>query len=190
MSRSANRVKSITIAVLASLLFWQTSTSAYAEDPDRLIALKAAYIFNIARFTYWAGDDPNKRELVLCLTPAAAHYRSAFLSLESKRKGKGRLRVRQLTDPSGLPGCDILYLAGSLKPRATRLALGQAGLLTVADENLQLAGSIIEFSVVENRLRFSVDLGAADDAGLKMSSKLLTLAYEVRRSTSTPRPSS
>ena len=175
------------LAAIALMAFCHPATQAYAEEPDRLVALKAAYIFNIARFTYWGHDD---KDLVLCLASTAAHYRSAFLSLESKRKGKSGLKVRQLSGHTGLPGCDILYLAGNRTSDSGDPAPSQAGLLTIADENVSGAGSIIEFSVVENRLRFSVDLVAASNAGLKMSSKLLALAYEVRRSDLAQRPSS
>ncbi len=53
--------------------------------------------------------------------------------------------------------------------------------LTVGDiENFTKAGGVIAFTLEDNRVRFAINVDAAQRAGLKISSKLLSLARIVR----------
>jgi hypothetical protein len=50
--------------------------------------------------------------------------------------------------------------------------------VTESDNGLQ-QGSVINFRLVEDRVRFEVSLPAAEKCGLKLSSRLLSVAYHV-----------
>jgi hypothetical protein len=53
--------------------------------------------------------------------------------------------------------------------------------LTVTDESLgRETGGVITFAVRDNRVRFRIDTAAAAQNGLTVSSKLLSLALNVR----------
>ena len=81
----------------------------------------------------------------------------------------------------------ILYVGGGtagLYPRQSRVVRGLP-VLTVGDsEAFWNAGGIIAFHVSENRMRFRINLGVAEKAGLKISSQLLALASTVDRGSS------
>ena len=93
------------------------------------------------------------------------------------------IAVRVVHDGEPLAGLQMLFVAGAEAARPPLMrAAQQLGILTVteADNGLQL-GSVINFRQVEDRIRFEVSLEAADKSGLKLSSRLLAVAYHVRR---------
>jgi hypothetical protein len=55
-------------------------------------------------------------------------------------------------------------------------------ILTVGDAtDFTQAGGIIQFVIVEDTVRFEINLEAAERVGLKLSSRLLALARNVRK---------
>jgi hypothetical protein len=55
-------------------------------------------------------------------------------------------------------------------------------ILTVTEfEGALEAGSVINFVIAEQRVRFEISLGAAERSGLRLSSRLLAVAARVQR---------
>ncbi len=79
-----------------------------------------------------------------------------------------------------MANCQILFLG---KAAAAELPHGVAGqpVLTVTDRSRGGSGGIIQFVMQGSRVRFAVDIAAANSAGIQISSKLLGLAVEVAR---------
>lgn len=92
--------------------------------------------------------------------------------------------VRQL--PSDLPptGCQILFI-GSSEAKRLRAILGSmktTGVLTVGEtETFASEGGVINFRIEAGTVRLQVNLEAAEQAKLRISSKLLSLAQIVKR---------
>jgi hypothetical protein len=77
----------------------------------------------------------------------------------------------------------LLFIGGSDTARVGRLvrAAGNAMLVvTECDGGLQ-QGSAINFRIVDERVRFDVALDAAERSGIKLSSRLLTVANRVQK---------
>jgi hypothetical protein len=85
-------------------------------------------------------------------------------------------------EPTGL--VHLLFVAGADSERAARalrqVPPGPVLLVTECANGLQL-GSIINFTVVEERVRFDVSLEAADKNNIKLSSRLLAVANHVSK---------
>ncbi len=97
-----------------------------------------------------------------------------------------RLLVSYQTEPSGLRSCHVLFIAPSERPRIPLImdALRGAGTLTIGDtQGFAQQGVMINFYIEKRRVRFEINAGAAHEAGLKISSKLLKLAGAVYGST-------
>ncbi|MRV74012.1 DUF4154 domain-containing protein [Duganella sp. FT92W] len=91
------------------------------------------------------------------------------------------ITVRTLREGDGLTGLHMLFIgADAARSTAMLRAAQQQGVLTVteSDNGLQ-QGSVINFRLVEDRVRFEVSLPAAEKNGLKLSSRLLSVAYHV-----------
>ena len=78
--------------------------------------------------------------------------------------------------------CQILFVSASEEPRLAEILdhLGKLPILTVADmDRFASAGGVIGLTEVDNRSRIEVNIHAAEQAGVRLSSKLLRLADTV-----------
>jgi len=65
-------------------------------------------------------------------------------------------------------------------PAIARAAQSTATLVVSEHENGLQQGSMINFEVADGRVRFDVALGSVEAAGLRISSRLLAVARDVR----------
>lgn len=92
--------------------------------------------------------------------------------------------IRSLRE-SEVPGAvHLLFIAGWDNARVARLlkagAPGPMLVVTECEDGLQ-QGSVINFKIVEQRVRFDISLEAADKYNVKLSSRLLTVANQVHK---------
>jgi len=154
-----------------------------SEQPEREYLIKAAILYNFAKFTRWPAEsfESAGAPLQLCVF-GIDPFRDALATIDGKRVGSRNLRTRLITDTTMVDGCHLLFVSASENERlADILAATQgAAVLTVADiPDFSRAGGIITLNIVEDRTRFDVNRLAADQAGLKLSAKLLRLADTV-----------
>jgi hypothetical protein len=163
-----------------ALLFAVGGGRAQEVQPSEY-QLKAAFLFNFAKFVEWpegAFSEP-KAPLVIGVlgeNPFGEH-------LERTVRGKtinGRpLTVRELHSPTEARDCHILFISNDEKPRLQKVfeSLRGASVLTVGEtEHFIDAGGMINFVLESGKIRFQVNDVAAKSARLKISSKLLSLA--------------
>ncbi len=153
------------------------------EEGAREAAVKAAFLFNFAKFTDWPAEKFRSaaEPLTLC-TGSSGRLHDALLVLTEKTINNRPVRVAALDRPAGIAGCHILFVDAAT-PSAVRDALrgGKAepvnGVLTVSDlPGFAEAGGHIGLFVVNHQIRFRINLDAARQSGLQFSSKLLRLA--------------
>jgi hypothetical protein len=91
--------------------------------------------------------------------------------------------VRALRDDETGGTWHLLFISGAECARAGRLAKAAPGaLLVVTDcESGLPPGSVINFRIVDARVRFEVSLDAAERNNVKLSSRLLTVANRVQK---------
>ena len=149
------------------------------QDSDEERLLKAAYIYNFAKFTRWPeSDGADGGRLALCIMgedPLAVELER----LSAKRVGEKRLEVKRLQQGAAHGECQILYVARSQQHDYHQYISAQAstGVLSVSEiAGFARAGGMIELFHEEEKIRFLVNLDAAREAGLLLSSRLLNLA--------------
>lgn len=157
--------------------------SVSSEQPNREYFIKAAILYNFAKFTRWPAESFESADapLQLCVF-GIDPFRDALATIDGKHVGSRNLRTRLITDTTMVDGCHLLFVSASENERlADILAATQgAAVLTVADiPDFSRAGGIITLNIVEDRTRFDVNRLAADQVGLKLSAKLLRLADTV-----------
>ncbi len=165
------------LALMAAAL--PVAVAVAAPDSDEENLLKAAYIYNFAKFTRWSGSDGGAgSSLHLCHIgedPLAVELER----LSGKRVGEKRLEIKRIAQ-AVVPGeCQILYVGRSLQHGFQQYVTAQAstGVLTVSEiSGFARAGGVIELFEEGERVRFLVNLDAAKQAGLLLSSRLLNLA--------------
>lgn len=158
---------------------------AFASDARRRgtaeLQVKAAFILNFAAFVEWPpsafrdataplvvgvyGEDPFGPALDEILAGEVTRERSFIVR-----------RLRPGADPTG---CHILFVSDSERRRWSGVlaSLRRQPVLTVGNgPDFNEAGGIIEFVTERGRIRFRINVQAAEAAGLVLSSKLLRLA--------------
>jgi YfiR/HmsC-like len=146
--------------------------------------VKAAYLLNFTRYVDWpsqvfqAPTDP-VRVCVLGQDPFG-------VVLDATMQGKttqGRpLAVRRVRSSSGAAGCHLVFISRKTWRTLRELprALRSAGRLTVGEsEEFAQAGGVIGFVIRDEAVRFVVNAEARDRAGLRISSRMLSLAAAV-----------
>lgn len=154
-----------------------------AASPDREYLIKAAILYNFAKFTRWptAAFESADAPLDLCVI-GADPFGDALATIDGKRVGTHNLRTRLIGDTAQIGGCHLLFVSTSESGRLDDILAATDGtaVLTVADmPDFSRAGGIITLSVVDDRTRFDVNRLAADRAGLTLSAKLLRLAATI-----------
>jgi hypothetical protein len=165
--------------LLAATLAGEDAVTAPGE-----YQIKAAFLFNFAKFTGWPASDSVLTVCVLGDDPFGA-------ALDEAVAGKtihGRtISVRRLANPKEAGSdCQVLFIAASesSRLRAVLRELDGKPVLTVGDmPRAARLGTAIGFFTHNNRVRFEINPEAAARAGLKFSSQLLRLAVLVKGET-------
>ena len=144
-------------------------------------ALKAAFLFNFAKFVEWPADSGTSSPLTLCVLDDSA-VEDALGQLVNGGPVNGRM-VTRAKGARPLRSCHLLYVGDSDSGRAaaTLDELKGAPILTVGDGDAFARGAgMIGLFVEDGRMRFAINADAAQRAGLRLSSKLLNLAKIVK----------
>ena len=148
--------------------------------PSREYLVKAAFLYNFAKFTVWPAKVFADAEtpLRLCLL-GKDPFQGALDSLAGKTVRKRKLEIHRLTKTSGLGKCHLLFVSASENKRLATILKILRGMpvLAIGDmPNFAHSGGIINLKTVRNKVRFEINVDAAKRAHLKFSSKLLRLA--------------
>ena len=158
---------------------------AVAESPSANAAtLKAAFLVNFAKFAEWpASSLPDGTPLVVCVVDDPKVARALEEATGGRDVAGHPVVVREIELEGPGRACHLLYADGLDAKRSSRLVelLAGAPVLSVgASENFALQGGVANFFVEEGRMRFAVNLDAAQRARLRLSSRLLSLAKIVK----------
>jgi hypothetical protein len=155
-----------------------------APESVREYELKAAYVYNFAKFTRWpgAGESGVPSPIVIGVL-GNERVAEAIAALTRGRTVSGSAIEVKAFGANDIPATlHIVYIGESQDGSLPRLApvLFQPGRLTIGEtEAFTQHGGIIRLFVEADRLRFEIDNAHAQKAGLTLSSQLLMLARKV-----------
>lgn len=142
---------------------------------DRQNEIKAAFIFNFARFTDWPADRfTNQRDNIRVCYDQGHYLAEALQTIDGKSIGNRSIRL--VSHPGALAQSDCHILV--LMPGET--AQPRHGVLTVG-ENADFIerGGAIALVQIGRQVRFQINQRNIQQAQLRMSSKLMRLATRV-----------
>jgi len=139
--------------------------------------VKAAFLYNLARMVEWP-EDANSGELVMCFFGEES-FGNELDSLRDKSVKGRALEFRRDVQLDSMEGCHILFISDDEEENLEDILylLADSPVLTVGESDLFAErGGIVNLPQIKGRIRIEININAAQNAGLKMSSKLLTLA--------------
>ena len=140
--------------------------------------MKAAFLFNFAKFVEWPDSAPAAAgEFAICVVGEAKVVRQVETVVAGKSAGGSPVAVRGIASVAASKGCHIVFVTDGSAPGASGSG---SGVLTVGQEaGFARDGGMINFVIVDQKVRFEVNKRSAEAAGLSISSHLLKLAHDV-----------
>jgi len=142
--------------------------------------VEAAYIFNFAKFMHAPVHSPASFTIAVVGKSSIGQTLEAITANE--QVDSRPLKVVQAATIDQARNSDIVFLSDSEMPRMDKdiAALASSNALTISNANeFAQHGGMIQFVVVNNRVRFTVNLEATNKAKIVLSSELLKVAMSV-----------
>ncbi len=165
----------IMCCVLVSSLTVFSEESIFSE-----YRVKAAFLFNFAKFVDWPEDAFSAPDAPIIFGILGDDPFGEALDIIKGKTINGRKVVtNRFKDANEIKTCHVLFIGSSEKKNAPSIlrTLKPLRILLVGDmENFARQGGVINFIIVNNKVGFEINVDAAKRSGLKISSKLLSLA--------------
>ena len=157
-------------------------SSASAASAEYLI--KAGFIYNFAQLVQWpsAAFSQADSPIVIGILGTDPLGTSIDRVVENKKLDGRNLIVKRLRwskDLKDLTECNILFISSSEKEHVADVInmIKWLPILTIGETpGFAARGGIINLTLEDNKVRFEVNIGAAKQANLNISSRLLALA--------------
>ncbi|HZX26796.1 MAG TPA: YfiR family protein, partial [Telluria sp.] len=149
-------------------------------------SVKAAFLYKFLGYAEFPAGAFGDAAAPIVIGVLGADDMAADLArIVAGRTVNGRpVAVRSLKEGDAIAGVHLLFVAGNDVGRVGRIlrTAGQQPLLLVTESEGGLQqGSVINFTIIDERVRFDVSLDAAEKNNVKLSSRLLTVAHQVHK---------
>jgi hypothetical protein len=171
------------LAVVGVLLNGTLGLRAQAQSADEY-QVKAAFLYYFAKFVEWSPEAFSNGSAAFVVGVLGDDPFGSALNegLNGKSINGRHLTIKRLKWGQNLRDCHLLFISVSEKKRLAQIleSLKGTGVVTISDlQNFCPQGGMIGFILEENKVRFVINTDVAEQAQLRISSKLLKLAKEV-----------
>jgi hypothetical protein len=147
--------------------------------------IKAAFLFNFAKFVDWPPEAfrYTNSPIVVGVLGKNVFGTTLQATIRDKTVNNRFFQFREFTSATEATNCQILFISSSEKDNFAKIVTGlhNASILTVSEaDGFIKAGGMINFIIEDSKVRFQISEAAAKKAGLKVSSKLLSLAVPIQ----------
>jgi len=166
------------VFILLMGVMWRAHAGAAGIEEYQV---KAAFLFNFAKFVEWpaqafkSADSP----IEICVLGPNPFGSLLDKAVEGKVVGNRKFVVREVRDAQQAGECQIVFVsaAGWTRSRAVLGEIKKCCVLTVGETGEFIGGGgMINLRLEDARVRVEINPDAAARAGLRISSKLLSLA--------------
>jgi hypothetical protein len=158
---------------------------ALAQQPKaEEYQVKAVYLFNFGRFIEWPASAKTGDTFAICVLGRDPFGATLDATLARETIDNVKVTAKRIASARDATGCRILFIGSSESVRIKEIlfSLEKSGVLTVSDmPSFVNSGGMIQFVLKENKVRFAVNLTAAEKAGLTLSSQLLKVATDIKK---------
>lgn len=159
-----------------------SATHAYADNVELEYRVKSAFLYNFTKFIEWPVSETTRSDFVMCVAGNSQFYDKLIETVGNKKNNSSPIRFSFIQHPSEARNCELVFLGFADRERLGDWLDSMSGVavLTVSDEQDFIDfGGMIQFVIVDGKIRFDINQSAANSLRIKMSSKLLGLARNV-----------
>ncbi|MGH9327471.1 MAG: YfiR family protein [Terriglobia bacterium] len=177
---SGPRNSALALLCLASIVLLAAGTTSAIGQVSEY-AVKAAFVYKFSEFVEWpAGSFKSSNAPITICVLGENPFGNALEQITEGKFFAGRgFQVMHISSANTAKGCRVLFISRSEKKRLGPILsdLAQPGILTVGDTaGYAERGVMINLYLEGDKVRFEINPDAAARAGIKISSKLLSLA--------------
>ncbi len=148
-------------------------------------SVMAAYIYRFITYVEWPASAYPNADAPIVIGVVNADDIAAELEqvVQGRTALNRRLQVRRLALGDAWTGVNVLFIGGENAAKFLQAAktLTDRSVLTITGVDRGIEhGSVINFVHVDGRVRFEVNVAVAEKSGLRLSSRLLTVATRVK----------
>lgn len=170
--------------LVVALLLTVSPVMGLAESPTSLeYKVKGAFLLNFAKFTKWPADKFATDESAITIGVVGEDPFGSSLDqlVAGVTIGSRPIVLKRLKPSEDLSQCLILFIPKSVDANHVLKHAVSPGVLTVGESDDFLdAGGVIRLLIEDKKVRFEVNLNAAQRARLTISSQLLKLARTIK----------
>jgi hypothetical protein len=149
--------------------------------------IKAAFLFNFTRFVRWPASRLPRPDtpIVIGVLGRNPFGNTLTEAVRGRKVDSHPLVVRMVQQPSEVAAVHVLFVPAAETARAAAMAdlINRSAILGVGETPAFLdSGGTIVFSLIGDKVRFDINLAAAEASGLRLNPQLLKLARSVRQS--------
>lgn len=182
--RTACAMLLLAFAVLMAPATSRAQVGGEAQSNDR--SVMAAYIYRFITYVEWPMSAFSSADAPIVIGVLNADDIAAELEqvVKERTAQSRRLQVRRVTAGETWSGINVLFIGeGAPKILQSAKTLAERSVLTITGVERGIDyGSVINFVQIDGRVRFEVNVAAAEKSGLRLSSRLLTVATRVKAS--------
>jgi len=160
------------------------ATLPLSAEVTKEYQLKAVFLYNFTKFIEWPPERFATVGSPIVIGVLGVNSYGGYLEkIVEGRTVQGRpILVRFLPTAAAVDAVHLLFVPAGEETLLPADGWQHTAIVTVGESpDLAARGGMIVFSQVADRLRFEINLAAAERNGLKISSQLLKLATVVRR---------
>lgn len=179
--RPLRLVARLAVMGVAGLIVAGAGVAPAQEDHPSVYQVKAAFLLRFGQFVQWPNNAFARENspLVIGVFGDDPFHGDLERMVAGQEINDHPVAVRQIRALSDLKGCRIVFLPASARAQEHEVlsAVDGKGVLTVGEtDDFYDSGGMIRFVIEDDKVHFEINNAAAQAAGLKISSKLLTLA--------------
>ena len=188
MARPSRRAGSRRLAgigmLVVTLLLAVSPGVGLAESPTALeYKVKGAFLLNFTKFIKWPADEGAATNTPVTIGIVGQDPFGAALDqlVAGETIGARPIVVKRLAPSEDLSQCQILFIPKSTDAAGTLKHVAAPGVLTVGEsDDFMDMGGVIRLLIEGKKVRFEVNMDAAQRAHLTISSQLLKLARAIK----------
>lgn len=176
------------LLVLAAVWFAQTGICLAEEPPPSENQVKAAFLINFPKYVDWPAEAfaETNNPVVIAVLGETKVTREIQKVIPGRTVNNREIVLKRLASGEDSSGCHILFISAIEQQRFPNLLpqLRNTSVLTVGEsEDFLERGGVINLACRAQKIALEVNLTAAGQARLKISSKLLSVASVVKGKT-------
>jgi len=171
-------MKKLTIVLLLALCF----NGVFAQTPE-IEKYKSLFTLNFIRYIGWP-EEALQGDFVIGVLKNSALAKEFKAQTEGKKFGFQPIVIKEFKSIEEVTDCQILYIDDNInynKNATMILKKISAGSLIVTEDDGAIAfGSMINFVIVDDKLKFEVSTANATKKGLTFSNTILSMTSAIK----------